>query len=324
MKSQTSRLLNVSYIRATAMLLIVLYHSFCYTAGVWHFNDSVNADYGLWFPMSVYTGLGLFVFISGYLYGYMVLVKGKYTKLWPFVLNKVKRLIVPYLIWNVLIVLLLPFNPSVKEFVIVVLKKGYIHLWFLLMLFKIFMVVLVLKPLWMRSRLWHDVCIIIVLLLINATHLPMTGSLSDLAIFYSGIVVTKHREHLPDNVNVWFFLLASALYVVSFVIGIPTLKQIALLLFAYSLLKYLDSVFESRSFEKMNDIVGFFDKHSMGVYIVHHIVIFQLLFYYAPSHSYLNAYPVSGPLILFVGVTAVSLMLSWIIEKIHLSKILFG
>ena len=158
------------------------------------------------------------------------------------------------------------------------------------MLFKIFMVVLVLKPLWMRTRLWHDVCIIIVLLLINATHLPLTGSLSDLAIFYSGIVITKHREHL----------------------------------FAFSLLKYLDSVFENQSFEKMNGIVGFFDKHSMGVYIIHHIVIFQLLFYYTPSHSYLNAYPVSGPLILFVGVTAVSLMLSWIIEKIHLSKILFG
>ena len=317
------KIYSISYIRAMAMLLIVLYHSFCYTAGVWHFDDSVNADYGLWFPMSVYTGLGLFVFISGYLYGYMLLNRGKYSEAMPFFWNKCKRLLVPYLIWNILIVLLLPFNPSVKEFVIVVLKKGYIHLWFLLMLFKIFMVVLVLKPLWLRTRLWHDVCIIIVLLLINATHLPLTGSLSDLAIFYSGIVVTKHREHLPENVNVWIFLAVSALYVASFVIGIPMLKQIALLLFAFSLLKYLESVFENQSFEKMNGIVGFFDKHSMGVYIIHHIVIFQLLFYDAPSHSYLNANPISGPLILFVGVMAVSLMLSWIIEKIHLSKILF-
>lgn len=318
------KIYSISYIRVVAMLLIVLFHSFCYTAGSWFFTDSVNADYGLWFPMSVYTGLGLFVFISGYLYGYMVLVKGKYTKLWPFVLNKVKRLIVPYLIWNVLIVLLLPFNPSVKEFVIVVLKKGYIHLWFLLMLFKIFMVVLVLKPLWMRTRLWHDVCIIIVLLLINATHLPLTGSLSDLAIFYSGIVVTKHREHFPDNVNVWIFLAVSALYVVSFVIGIPTLKQIALLLFAYSLLKYLDSVFESRSFEKMNDIVGFFDKHSMGVYIVHHIIIFQILMYLPWAHTYLNLHPIIGPMIFFVLVLTMSLMLCWLIDKIRLSRVLFG
>ena len=196
-------------------------------------------------------------------------------------------------------------------------------MWFLLMLFKIFMVVLVLKPLWMRTRLWHDVCIIIALLLINATHLPLTGSISDLAIFYAGIVITKHREQLPENVNVWIFLAVSTLYVVFFFIGIPMLKQIALILFAFSLLKYLGSVFDGQSFEKMNDIVGFFDKHSMGVYIIHHIIIFQLLFYYAPSHSYLNANPILGPLLLFVGVMAVSLMLSWIIEKIHLSKILF-
>ena len=317
------KIYSISYIRATAMLLIVLYHCYCFTAGIWFFEDAAKCDYGLWFPMSVYTGLGLFVFISGYLYGYMLLSRGKYSKAIPFFWNKFKRLIVPYLIWNVLIVLLLPFTPSFKEFVMVVLKKGYIHLWFLLMLFKVFMVVLVLKPLWMRTRLWHDICIVVGLLLINTTHLPLTGILSDLAIFYSGVVVTKHRENLPQNIHVWLLFLTSFAYVICFTVEIPILKHLVFILFAFSLLKKLDVLFEKYSFEETNKFVGFLDKHSMGVYVLHHIVIFQILFYIPSSHAFLNAHTTMGPLLLFVAMVAVSLMLSWIIEKIHLSKILF-
>ena len=306
------------------MLLIVLYHCYCFTAGGWFFDDSVKHNYGLWFPMSVFTGLNLFVFISGYLYGYMVFSKGKYTQLWPFVLNKARRLLVPYLIWNVLIVLLLPFHPSVKEFVLTVLQKGHIHLWFLLMLFKIFLVISVLKPLWMRTRLWHDICIVVGLLLINATHLPLTGILSDLAIFYSGVVVTKHRENLPQNIHVWLLFLTSFAYVICFTVEIPILKHLVFILFAFSLLKKLDVLFEKYSFEETNKFVGFLDRHSMGVYVLHHIVIFQILFYIPSSHTFLNAHTTMGPLLFFILILTLSLALCWLIEKARLSGVLFG
>ena len=318
------KIYSISYIRVVAMLLIVLYHCYCFTAGVWFFDDSVKHDYGLWFPMSVFTGLNLFVFISGYLYGYMVFSKGKYTQLWPFILNKAKRLLVPYLIWNVLIVLLLPFHPSVKEFVLIVLQKGYIHLWFLLMLFKIFLVISVLKPLWMRTRLWHDVCVVIDLFLVHTTHLPLTGSLPDLAIFYSGIMVTKHRENLPQNIHVALLMLLSVVYVVGFAVDIPILKHVVFILFAFSLLKYLDAIFENQSFEKTHQFVGFLDKHSMGVYILHHIIIFQILMFIPLSHIFLNTRPMIGPLLFFILILTLSLALCWLIEKVRLSGVLFG
>lgn len=318
------KIYSISYIRVVAMLMIVLYHSYCFTAGVWFFEDAVKYDYGLWFPMSVFTGLSLFVFISGYLYGYMFFLKGKYSQFWPFILNKARRLMVPYLVWNVLIVLLLPFNPTIKEFVTIVLQKGYIHLWFLLMLFKIFLVVSVMKPLWMRTCLWHDVCIILALFLINMTHMPMTGSLPDLAIFYSGIAITKHRERLPQNIHFWLLFILFFAYVVSFIIEIPIFEYIFFIFFAFSLLENLDALFEKYSLGQTNSFVSFLDKHSMGVYILHHIVIFQILMYIPSSHTWLNSHPIIAPLLFFTLVLTASLILCYMMEKMRLSGVLFG
>ena len=61
------------------MLLIVLFHSLCFYIGTWWYlcTDVVPLWKVIAYP-SVKIGLTTFVFISGFLYGYMYFEKGKY------------------------------------------------------------------------------------------------------------------------------------------------------------------------------------------------------------------------------------------------------
>ena len=61
----------VVYFRVIAMLMIVIFHCYCYNFGVWPFLIDSPPPYGYSFSPLIFSTLGLsiFVVISGYLYG---------------------------------------------------------------------------------------------------------------------------------------------------------------------------------------------------------------------------------------------------------------
>lgn len=124
---------EISIMRVMAMTMIVAFHSLCFYNGRW---VKVNAiDIPVWHKISCFLDvidLNMFVFISGYLYGYLYIYRNKYQHPSEVIKIKARRLLIPYLFWGIPMAIVWPWNTWVK------LLYGIGHLWFLLMLFGVF------------------------------------------------------------------------------------------------------------------------------------------------------------------------------------------
>ena len=95
-----------------------------------------------------------FTLVSGYLFCYLVKEKQKYVELIPFVVNKIKRLLVPYIF--VCIIWVIPITEIFFHYNINVLINKYFlgtspnQLWFLLMLFWVFIIS------WLLRRVYQN------------------------------------------------------------------------------------------------------------------------------------------------------------------------
>lgn len=70
--------------------------------------------------------------------------------------------------------------------------------------------------------------------------------------------------------------------------------------------------------------VFFLDRNSMGVYILHHIFIWIVIYYFPVVRGFVIANPVVAPWILFVIVLPISLFCANIIGKLKYSQYIFG
>ena len=124
---------EISIMRVMAMTMIVAFHSLCFYNGRW---VKVNAiDIPVWHKVSYFLDvidLNMFVFISGYLYGYLYIYRNKYQHPSEVIRIKAKRLLIPYLFWGIPMAIVWPWNTWSQ------LLYGIGHLWFLLMLFGVF------------------------------------------------------------------------------------------------------------------------------------------------------------------------------------------
>ena len=90
----------LTLIRDISMILIVFYHSMCYTVGIWGLNPLPQSSYGTVAGFIANLGLTFFVLISGFLYETISSQSEDYNSNKLFVVKKVKRLLVPYIIWG--------------------------------------------------------------------------------------------------------------------------------------------------------------------------------------------------------------------------------
>ena len=73
--SQSKKFEEISIMRVLAMVMIIAFHSLCFYNGRWGKVDAINIP--VWYKISYFLDvidLNMFVFISGYLYGYLLLV----------------------------------------------------------------------------------------------------------------------------------------------------------------------------------------------------------------------------------------------------------
>lgn len=89
----------LTLVRDISMILIVFYHSMCYTVGIWGLNPQPQSSYGEVAGFIANLGLTFFVLISGFLYETISSQSKDYGNK-MFVVKKVKRLLVPYIIWG--------------------------------------------------------------------------------------------------------------------------------------------------------------------------------------------------------------------------------
>lgn len=157
--------LEVDYLRAIAVILLVIWHCFFCPMFVWGVVEP-QADMNLLKLvakfMIVDATMPLFTFISGYLFTALYVEKQKYRSFLPFLKNKVNRLIVPFLVFSVLIIST-SYNMDFKS---MVWGEGC-HMWYCAMLFWCFMIAWALLRLNNKIVSWFIIGISIVLVFAN-------------------------------------------------------------------------------------------------------------------------------------------------------------
>lgn len=136
---------NCKFIKTVLMILVILYHSLMFWDGEWFAYPPKNPSIILKGIAAFLSNLHIyaFVLISGYIFAYKMKENGdNYNKFIPFIKNKVKRLLVPFIFvaifWSCPIAAY--FYKWDKKTIIdkYVLGQGPNQLWFLLILFFIF------------------------------------------------------------------------------------------------------------------------------------------------------------------------------------------
>lgn len=316
----------VSSLRVASVILIVLYHSLCFYAGIWWFlhTEIVSLWRFLAYPI-VETGLTAFVFISGFLYGYLYFHKGKYRNSIQFWEGKIKRLFIPYIFWGCIWILIMPNNCGSWPY----LFTGIAHLWFLLALFDIFFIVFILIRIGIikcSTDIWNKIVDIIIILIsfsfvylwsYYSNHhyiLAFEHALFYLPMFITGFFYAKYGIYMHiDSIiySIFLFVGLMSLFSLSYY-NIPTdstLYRVPSIVIVCSLVSLLCDI-------KQNSIVAKFvstmDSQSMGIYIFNQFVVFGLLF--IPSvNSFFCSHLYIGPFCIFI----VSYMIPWILAVFY-------
>ena len=151
------RMLNdVAVIRPILIVLLVFYHAFLIFQGGWGSTGQFPEVKAYWWldKLSYSFLLEMFVFISGYVLGYQVRMKGEsILAAKPFFWKKIKRLIIPSIVFSVLYIVLLGdiSQPILKTLYSIL--NGVGHMWFLPMLFWCFAIVWLIEALKLSPRI---------------------------------------------------------------------------------------------------------------------------------------------------------------------------
>ena len=144
-KGNDTALSNCYFLKSILMLIIVFYHSILFWKGNWFTPITPTEEPTLLKYTAIFLStfhVHTFTFVSGYIYYYIRYEKESYNDRLAFVLNKTKRLLVPYIFVSIIWVIPITqyfFNYPMKKIITDYLfATSPSQLWFLLMLFCVF------------------------------------------------------------------------------------------------------------------------------------------------------------------------------------------
>ena len=317
---------EISIMRVMAMTMIVAFHSLCFYNGKWVKVNTI--DIPVWHKVSFFLDvidLNMFVFISGYLYGYLYIYRNKYQHPSEVIRIKAKRLLIPYLFWGIPMAIVWPWNTWSKLF------YGIGHLWFLLMLFGVFTLTVIFQ-------------------LLNAQRVKFTSTVGISLIvlgFISGFLFSKYvyaGDFLCINKILYYFpafmigylcaklrvawMLANwsfmtlpfaitALFVfVWYPIPLPyTLVLIIRTVFAYVIcIELLIILSKDTMSDQVRKVVHEVERLSMGLYIFNQMAM-DIIFAIPVLHQWFETHWMIGPFVLFPIGFFPPLVLSYIFNK---------
>ncbi len=305
--------IEVSYLRIIAMMMVVVYHclyqfstgyemcvnTFLHIDGYQHLNKFLNS-----------IDMPMFVFVSGYLFSYLKTKCQKYSDGKEFLLKKVKRLLIPFLLWAVVLDLLIFGGVNPTHFL-----YPACHLWFLLMLMWCFVFIFITRFLWEKQSLMLNVCFCLAFSALYfvlgkigclSSFLCLDSFLVYFPIFYLGVIWA--RFSIPEK---WAQLSKPLLW------GVLALFVALVVLFTYNGFRFHSDLLarimgvcltltlfqllfvpSDTKTNGMSPILSSLDASGMGIYILHQIVIILLL-NQSMVASFVNEHVVMGPILLF-------------------------
>lgn len=271
----------------------------------------------------------LFIAISGMVYGLCIDDLDKYKDTVQFLKNKTIRLIIPYLFFGMFYVaptmVLLRFTSETYLqycYSGIMLVHNSRHLWYIIVLFEIFIISALSKPLLQKKSIVSS--IIILLLLIGLSYfsymLPGVFQISTLAkylmFFYLGFLlnryyflavkVIKHPVFIAFSMIVFLLVFMRTGWIAT------AIKAIAGSLVIIGITVYVPQKFMDINF------CAEANKNGFGIYLFHPMIIYVLYYYLGQADI--------APFVLFIGITIVSYFSSWLFtvmfRNMHLSLLI--
>lgn len=344
MNNEKIILQELDYLKIIGILLVVIGHCTSIYTGGWVFTSPVNSPiYGL-IASYVYTfHVPMLVFVSGSIYYYCRINKDKYSSLKSLIINKLKRLIVPFLFIGILYSISIKYIIGMIKGNIINNIKSFIlglntgHLWYLLMLFDIFIIFYLYEKFILNKKY----SIILNLILFSILYISsgfftnifqINRAIQYSIFFYLGYEFFRSKDKL--------ILKLEKLKRKSILIMTPVLIAISLVLILVSKMK-LSSIMLSKFFSLINVVIAMIciticylivylinnrmkniiikeridklfkviGKYSFNIYLLHEPIIFIILYFIASK--YIN------PTILVIICLSISIFGSVLISIIY-------
>ena len=310
------KLYYISYLRVFATLLVVLYHCLCFYTPIWSKDPTVYVNVYIYLTkVFQYIHMPLFFFISGYLFFYFSKL-GKYSDLRHFVITKIRRLLIPLFFWSI-IVFCFVSTRTLSSF----LYNGASHLWFCGSLFIIFFCFGIFRKKWLSSKKKTDLVVWFILLslslIIMKFDMPvfLARAVQYAYVFFAGMFFSKYNVVLSKYHLLGFL----PLFVLPLIIQQFSGQRVVFSIIGfYNVAALFSVVKENLRYSPDRILIAFFinlvDRHSMGIYLIHHIIIQFLLLNDLFKNLMIDYYYIV-PFILFFLVLAVSLIVSFVMNK---------
>lgn len=314
---------KLTYIRTIALFSIIAFHCLCYYSPTvsWPFHGSESAIDNFLGNILVSFALPFFVLISGSLAGMSNVDAPAFSD----IQRKFKRLIVPYFSWTLIQIPLFYGYISLR-----IIVSGSFHLWFLLMLFWCYLIFYIFRPQFYGFIDNHSCCvylIVFILLFISRFITRYTTSVLCLNQFVTyfpyfllGIIVRRRDELCKNTVYFRYLLPISVIFYLMGCFGAMYLERGGSVVSFFRDISLVVAFISTYSLLPNNEsnILIWIEKNSMGVYIIHHIVIWLLLMS-SFGRIISDAFYI-GPICLFVICTPTAFLLSVVISRVKIIK----
>jgi hypothetical protein len=332
-------LINIDFLRIVLIMLMVFYHSFCFYSGAWEIPAGAKPIYfySVLSNLSYSFFLETFVFISGLLYGVSAARRVGKLKLSIVLMKKVKRLMLPSIIFSSLYFLCFKdYTSLAATFYAILLGCG--HLWFLPTLFGCFIFIMVIEKYQVKDKIILSLYPLLIVFSIPDMPLHLSKICYYFCFFYLGYRMMVYKKVYSCNMK--FLLL---LFVVTFSIDILPLpigdwnlngylrifsRLFELILrICYSTcglllsMKICSLITQNDKILSMKANLSKIASYGMGVYIVQQFVL-MWLYYHTEYCLLVNDYFI--PWIAFVFTICVSLIVVFIARKSQLGRFLLG
>lgn len=338
-----TRLDEITLMRTILAILIVFMHSFtCYNGGWPEPNGFVNIPIYKWMSRFSFSfTLQAFVFISGYLFAFQRITLNRSEKAISLIVNKLKRLIIPSIIFSILyFILFYPYKSFANTVYLIISGCG--HMWYLPMLFWCFIGGWLLEQVRIGDgwKLAFLLCLNVFWL--KWLPLQLSRTFSYIFYFYFGFVVYKHSFAIKKYLKTDILALSWIVFFVMFVLLRPlrdclmvetddnlfqkvmnlATNNLCILLYASFGLTafYLTSVFYTQH-HQLKSFTLKLASWCFGIYLFQQFIL-QLLYYKTNFPNFMGPYllPWCG----FVIATVFSCILSALLLKTKVGKFLIG
>ena len=246
----------------------------------------------------------LFTAISGFVYYYLRIYKGKYVNTIDFFKNKIKRLFLPYFIIGTIVVFTI-FDWSPVQ----ILYGDAHHLWFCAMLFWCFVTIRVYErmPLWARLP-FVIVCIASSCITIPTDLLYLYRSLHYFPYFLVGYYLVESLPTIQSKPKYIMYVILGTFFLL--LLSLLNIKYVSTLArmgyyFAYTITLF--SVIPIHI--KSSRFVKLISNYSFGIYVFHEWFLWNLA-HIEPMEDLIVKHQILYPIIVFVVVLPISILLT--------------